>query len=38
MKALAAFRAATLAREGIIDPVIREPVRIKIAQFNAYRY
>ena len=37
VKALAAFRA-TLAREGSIDPVIRELVRIKIAQLNACRY
>ena len=37
VKALAAFRAA-LAREGTIDPVIRELVRIKIAELNACRY
>ncbi len=37
VKALAAFRA-TLVREGTIDPVIRELVRIKIAQLNACRY
>ncbi len=37
LKALAAFRA-TLAREGTIDPVIRELVRIRIAQLNACRY
>jgi alkylhydroperoxidase family enzyme len=37
VKALAAFRAA-LAREGTIDPVIRELVRIKIAGLNACRY
>lgn len=37
VKALATFRA-TLAREGTIDPVIRELVRIKIAQLNACRY
>ena len=37
LKALAAFRGA-LAREGSIDPVIRELVRIKIAQLNACRY
>ena len=36
-KALAAFRGA-LAREGTIDPVIRELVRIKIAGLNACRY
>ena len=37
LKALTAFRAA-LAREGAIDPVIRELVRIKIAGLNACRY
>ena len=37
VKALAEFRAR-LAREGTIDPVIRELVRIKIAQLNACRY
>ena len=37
LKALTAFRA-TLAREGRIDPVIRELVRIKIAGLNACRY
>ena len=37
VKALAAFRAA-LAREGTIDPVLRELVRIKIAGLNACRY
>jgi alkylhydroperoxidase family enzyme len=37
LKALAAFRGA-LAREGTIDPVIRELVRIKIAGLNACRY
>jgi hypothetical protein len=37
VKALAAFRGA-LAREGTIDPVIRELVRIKIAGLNAGRY
>ena len=37
VKALADFRAA-LAREGTIDAVIRELVRIKIAQLNACRY
>jgi AhpD family alkylhydroperoxidase len=36
-KALAAFRGA-LVREGTIDPVIRELVRIKIAGLNACRY
>ena len=37
VKALAAFRG-TLVREGTIDPVIRELVRIKIAGLNACRY
>ena len=37
VKALATFRGA-LAREGTIDPVIRELVRIKIAGLNACRY
>ncbi len=37
LKALTAFRT-TLAREGTIDPVIRELVRIKIAGLNACRY
>jgi alkylhydroperoxidase family enzyme len=37
MKALAAFRA-TLAREGTIDPVLRELVRLKIAALNGCRY
>jgi alkylhydroperoxidase family enzyme len=37
VKALAAFRGA-LVREGTIDPVIRELVRIKIAGLNACRY
>ena len=37
LKALTAFRGA-LAREGTIDPVIRELVRIKIAGLNACRY
>ena len=37
LKALAAFRGA-LVREGTIDPVIRELVRIKIAGLNACRY
>ena len=36
-KALAEFRGA-LAREGTIDPVLRELVRIKIAGLNACRY
>jgi hypothetical protein len=37
LKALSTFRA-TLAREGTIDPVLRELVRIKIAGLNACRY
>ena len=37
LKALATFRG-TLAREGTIDPVLRELVRIKIAGLNACRY
>ena len=37
LKALSAFRA-TLAREGTIDPVLRELVRLKIATLNACRY
>ncbi len=37
LKALATFRA-TLAREGTIDPVLRELVRLKIAALNACRY
>ena len=37
VKALAAFRA-TLAREGTIDPVLRELVRLKIAALNACHY
>ena len=37
LKALSAFRA-TLAREGAIDPVLRELVRLKIAALNACRY
>jgi alkylhydroperoxidase family enzyme len=37
VKALAAFRGA-LAREGTVDPVICELVRIKIAGLNACRY
>jgi alkylhydroperoxidase family enzyme len=36
-KALAAFRA-TLARDGTIDPALRELVRLKIAALNACRY
>jgi alkylhydroperoxidase family enzyme len=37
VKALAAFRA-TLAREGTLDPVLRELVRLKIAALNACHY
>jgi alkylhydroperoxidase family enzyme len=37
LKALTAFRAA-LAREGTLDPVLRELVRLKIAALNACRY
>ena len=37
LKALGTFRA-TLAREGTIDLVLRELVRIKIAGLNACRY
>ena len=37
LKALTAYRA-TLAREGTIDPVLRELVRLKIAGLNACRY
>jgi alkylhydroperoxidase family enzyme len=37
MKALTALRA-TLAKEGSIDPVIRELVRLKIASLNGCRY
>jgi alkylhydroperoxidase family enzyme len=36
-KALATFRA-TLAREGTIDPVLRELVRLKIAALNRCHY
>jgi alkylhydroperoxidase family enzyme len=37
LKALTAFRGA-LVREGTLDPVLRELVRIKIAGLNACRY
>jgi len=37
LKALSAFRA-TLAREGTLDPVLRELVRLKIAALNACQY
>ncbi len=36
-KALSTFRA-TLAREGTLDPVLRELVRLKIAGLNGCRY
>ena len=37
LKALTAYRAA-LAKEGAIDPVLRELVRIKIAGLNYCRF
>jgi alkylhydroperoxidase family enzyme len=37
LKALAAFRGA-LVREGSLDPVLRELVRLKIAALNECRY
>jgi alkylhydroperoxidase family enzyme len=37
LKALTAFRAA-LAREGTLDPVLRELVRLKIAGLNRCQY
>jgi alkylhydroperoxidase family enzyme len=37
LKALTAYRAA-LAREGTLDPVLRELVRLKIAALNNCRY
>ena len=37
LKALAAFRAA-LAREGTLDPVLRELVRLKVAALNGCRF
>jgi len=37
LKALTAFRSA-LAREGTLDPVLRELVRLKIAALNACHY
>ena len=36
-KALATFRA-TLAREGTIDPALRELIRLKIAALNGCQY
>ena len=37
LKALTAFRTA-LAKNGSLDPVLRELVRLKIAALNACRY
>ena len=37
LKALATFRA-TLVREGTLDPVLRELVRLKIAALNHCQY
>jgi alkylhydroperoxidase family enzyme len=37
LKALAALRG-TLAKEGSIDPVIRELTRLKVASLNGCRY
>jgi alkylhydroperoxidase family enzyme len=37
LRALTTFRA-TLAREGTIDPVLRELVRLKIAALNGCQY
>jgi alkylhydroperoxidase family enzyme len=37
LKALAAFRTR-LAREGTLDPVLRELLRLKIAGLNACQY
>jgi alkylhydroperoxidase family enzyme len=37
LKALTTFRT-TLAREGTLDPVLRELVRLKIAALNACQY
>ena len=37
LTALTTFRS-TLAREGTLDPVLRELVRLKIAALNACRY
>jgi alkylhydroperoxidase family enzyme len=37
LRALTAFRAS-LARDGKVDPVLRELIRIKIAGLNACRY
>jgi alkylhydroperoxidase family enzyme len=37
LKALTAFRAA-LGREGTLDPVLRELVRLKVAALNRCQY
>ncbi|HTO10659.1 MAG TPA: carboxymuconolactone decarboxylase family protein [Candidatus Binatia bacterium] len=37
LKALTAFRAA-LVKESTLDPVLRELVRLKVANLNACRY
>ena len=37
LKALVAFRAA-LAKDGTLDPVLRELVRLKIANLNSCQY
>ena len=37
LKALTTFRSS-LAREGMLDPVLREIVRLKIAALNACQY
>jgi alkylhydroperoxidase family enzyme len=37
LKALTAFRGA-LVREGTLDPILRELVRLKIAALNACQY
>jgi len=37
LKALSTFRA-TLAREGTIDPALRELVRLKVAGLNGCHY
>jgi alkylhydroperoxidase family enzyme len=37
LKALSTYRA-TLAREGAIDPALRELIRLKIAGLNGCRY
>ena len=37
LRALAAFRGA-LAKESTLDPVLRELIRLKVANLNACRY